>query len=70
MFFVVAHELFQEAMGAMSRLGGELADIDARLEAEGLQLVEEWHRLKVAINLGRLQRKHADAEVEASLATS
>ena len=30
---VVRHELFREAMGTMSRLGGELADVDARLEA-------------------------------------
>ena len=39
---VVRHELFQEAMGAMSRLGEELAGVDSRLEAEGLRLVEEW----------------------------
>ena len=54
----------------MSRLGRELVDVDARLEAEGLRLVEEWHQLKVAINLGRLQREHANAKAEASLATS
>ena len=65
----VHHELFREAMGALSRLGGELVDVDAHLEAEGLRLVEEWHRLKVAINLGRLQRKHADVKAEASLVT-
>ena len=45
-------------------------DVDARLEAEGLRLVEEWHQLKVAINFGRLQREHANAKAEASLATS
>ena len=50
---VVRHELFREAMGAMSRLGGELMDVDACLEAEGLRLMEERHKLKVAINLGR-----------------
>jgi len=38
---VVRHELFQEAMGAMNRLGEELAGVDARLEAEGLRLAEE-----------------------------
>ena len=54
----------------MSRLGGELADVDTRLETEGLRLAEEWHQLKVAINFGRLQREHANAEAEASLATS
>nr|XP_020176698.1 uncharacterized protein LOC109762277 [Aegilops tauschii subsp. strangulata] len=43
---VVRHELFQEAMGAMNRLGGELADVDARLKAEGLRLAEERRKLK------------------------
>ena len=33
---VIRHELFQEAMGAMKRLGGELKDVDVRLRAEGL----------------------------------
>ena len=33
---VVRHELFQEATGTMSRLGEELAAVDARLEPEGL----------------------------------
>nr|XP_020168137.1 vicilin-like seed storage protein At2g18540 [Aegilops tauschii subsp. strangulata] len=45
-------------------------DVDACLEAEGLRLMEEWHQLKVAINLGRLQREHANARAKASLATS
>nr|XP_020159047.1 stress response protein NST1-like [Aegilops tauschii subsp. strangulata] len=57
-------------MGAMSRLGGELTDVDTRLEDVGLRLAEEWHQLKVAINFGRLQREHANTEAEASLATS
>ena len=38
---VVRHELFQEAMGAMSRLGEELAGVDSCLEAKGLWLAEE-----------------------------
>ena len=38
---MVRHELFQEAMGVMNRLGEELAGIDSRLDAEGLRLVEE-----------------------------
>ena len=67
---VVCHELFQEAMGTMSRLGEELAGVDSRLEAEGLRLVEERRKLKVAINFERLQREHANAKAEASLATS
>nr|XP_020201005.1 tol-Pal system protein TolA-like [Aegilops tauschii subsp. strangulata] len=57
-------------MDALSRLGEELVDIDARLETEGLWLLDEWHQLKVAINLGCLQRERASAKAEASLATS
>ena len=30
---VVHHVFFQKAMDAMGQLGGELADVDARLEA-------------------------------------
>ncbi|XP_073361554.1 uncharacterized protein [Aegilops tauschii subsp. strangulata] len=48
---VVRHELFQEAMGAMSRLGGELADVDALLEAKGLRLMEERHNAKAEASL-------------------
>ena len=51
----------------MSRLGGELVDVDARLEAEGLRLAEEWHKLKVAINLGRRQRDLENAKAEAKV---
>ena len=40
---ILRHELFQEAMGALSRLEEELGDVDARLEAEGLRLAYEWH---------------------------
>nr|XP_020167012.1 tol-Pal system protein TolA-like [Aegilops tauschii subsp. strangulata] len=57
-------------MSALSRLGKELVDVDARLETEGLRLVDKWHELKVAINLRRLQRERANAKAEASLATS
>ena len=64
---VVQHELFQEAMGAMSRLGEELAGVDSRLEAEGLRLVEERRKLRVAINLGHYQRDLENAKAEASL---
>ena len=67
---VVHHELFQEAMGAMKRLGEELVDVDVRLMAEGLRLVEERHKLKVAINLGRHQRELDNAKAEVSLAAS
>ena len=64
---VVCHELFQEAMGAMHRLGEELARVDSRLEAEGLRLAEERRKLKVAINLGCYQRDLENAKAEASL---
>ena len=64
---MVRHELFQEAMGAMNRLGEELAGVDSRLEAEGLRLVEERRKLRVAINLGRYHRDLENAKAEASL---
>ena len=64
---VVRHELFQEAMGAMNRLGEELASVDSRLEAEGLRLVEERCKLRVAINLGRYHRDLENMKEEASL---
>ena len=50
---VFRHELFQEVMGAMNRLGEELDGVDACLEDEDLRLAEEWHKMKVAINIGR-----------------
>ena len=55
-------------MDALSRIGAELADEDARLEAEGLRLAEERHKLKVAIALARHQRDLKNAKAEASLA--
>ena len=67
---VARHELFQEATGAMDRLGEELEGVDARLEAEGIRLAEERHKLKVAINLGRRQRELENAKAEASLVAS
>ena len=57
-------------MGAMNRLGEELAGVDSRLEAEGLRLVEERRKLKVAINLGRYQRDLENVKAEASLKAS
>nr|XP_040245475.1 uncharacterized protein CG45076-like [Aegilops tauschii subsp. strangulata] len=57
-------------INALSRLGGELADVDARLETEGLRLAREWHQLKVAINLGHLQHERARASTAVSLAAS
>ena len=56
---IVRHELFWEAMGALSRLGEELADVYARVVTEDLCLAHEWHQLKVAINLGHLHHERA-----------
>jgi len=50
----VRHKLFRDVMGALRRLGEELVDVVARLEIEGLWLVDECHQLMVAINLGLL----------------
>ena len=57
-------------MDAMGQLGGELADVDACLEAEGMWLIEERRKLKVAINLARHQRELDNAKAETSLAAS
>nr|XP_020178607.1 dynein regulatory complex protein 1 homolog [Aegilops tauschii subsp. strangulata] len=57
-------------MAALSQLGEELVDVDARLATEVLRLADERHQLKVAINLGRLQHERARAKAGASLVTS
>ena len=67
---IVRHELLQEAMVVLSRLGGELVAVDARLETEDLRLACEWHQLKVAINLGHLQHERANTSAAVSLAAS
>ena len=54
----------------MVHLGGELANVDTRLEAENRRLEGEWQRLKVAINLGKLQHDEAEARAASSLAAS
>ena len=54
----------------MCRLGEELASVDSRLEAEGLRLAEEQHKLKVAINLSRYQHDLENTKAEASLKVS
>lgn len=63
----VRHGLLQEEASTLGRLRVELADVDTRLEAEGLPLAREWCQLGVAMNFGRLQHEHARAEVEESL---
>ena len=60
-------EFLQRAADAVSRIGAELADEDARLEAKGLRLAEERCKLKVAIALARHQRDLDNAKTEASL---
>ena len=54
----------------MSHLGVELADEDARLEAEGLRLAEERRKLKVAIALACHQRDLDNEKAEVLLAAS
>ena len=54
----------------MGQLGRELTDVDACLEAEGLQLVEERCKLKVAVSLAHHQRDLDNAKAEASLVAS
>ena len=66
----VCFGFFGEAMHAMVHLGGELANVDTRLEAENRRLEGEWRRLKVAINLGKLRHHKAEARAVASLAAS
>ena len=60
-------EFLQRAVDAMSRIGAELADEDARLEAEGLRLAEERRKLKVAVAIARHQRDLDNAKAEASV---
>ena len=60
----------RRAADAVSMLGEELADEDARLEAEGLRLAAERRELEGAIALARRQRDLDDAEAKASLVAS
>lgn len=67
---VVRQEFLRKEMDVMGHLGGELANVDACLEAEGFRLVEERCKLKVAVNLTRHQCELDNAKAEASLAAS
>ena len=58
------------ATDALSPLGEELADEDARLEAEGLRLAAERCELEGAIALARRQRDLDEAEAKALLVAS
>ena len=60
----------RRATDVVSLLGEELADEDARLEAEGLRLAAERRELEGAIALARRQRDLDDAEAKASLVAS
>ena len=60
----------RRAADAVSQLGVELADEDARLEAEGLRLAEERRKLKVAVALARHQCNLDNEKAEVSLAAS
>ena len=54
----------------VSQLCVELASEDARVEAEGLRLAEEWHRLKVAVSLAHHLRDLDNAKAEEYLVAS
>ena len=54
----------------MSQLGAELAGEDARLEAEGLRLIEEGRKMKADVGLARHQCDLNNAKPEASLVAS
>ena len=54
----------------VSRLGEELDDEDARLEAEGLCLAEERRKLEAAVALARHQCDLDNKEAKALLAAS
>ena len=60
----------RRAADAVSLLGEDLADEDARLEAEGLRLVAERRELEAAVTLTRCQRDLDNEEAKASLAAS
>ena len=60
----------QRVADAVSLLGEELADEDARLEAEGLCLAAERRELEGAIALARRQHDLDDAEAKASRVVS
>ena len=60
----------RRAADAVSLLGEELADEDARLEAEGLRLVAERRELEAAAALAHRRRDLDDEEAKASLAAS
>ena len=60
----------QRATDAVNLLGEELADEDARLEAEGMRLAAGRRELEAAIALARRQRDLDDEEAKASLEAS
>lgn len=67
---VLRQGFLRRAADEVSRLGEELADEDARLEAEGLRLAEERRKLEAAAALARHQRDLDNEEAEALLAAS
>ena len=60
----------RRAADAVDLLGEELADEDARLEAEGLHLADGRREPEAAIALARRQRDLDDEEAKASLEAS
>jgi hypothetical protein len=66
----VHHDILQEAVSTLGRLGEELVDVDVHLESENLRLAREWYKLNIAINLGCQQHERACTEAAESLVTS
>ncbi|KAE8788304.1 hypothetical protein D1007_37702 [Hordeum vulgare] len=62
--------LLRTAAEALQRLGMGLATNKVRLEDEHRHLASGWCQLEVVVNLARLQRERARAEVERSLAVA
>src|SRR4051812_11696566 len=64
------HEFLRRASGAVDLLGQELAEEDARLEAEGLRLAAERRELEAAAALAHRRRDLDDEGAKASLEAS
>ncbi|KAE8812679.1 hypothetical protein D1007_10250 [Hordeum vulgare] len=62
--------LLRTAADALQYLGAGLAGTEVRLEDECRHLASGWRHPEVVVNLDRLQRERARAEVEGSLAVA
>lgn len=62
----IKHNLLQNTRDALNQLEAELQNIDARQADGHLYLACRWHRLEVAVKLGRLQYESTHSKDEAS----